>query len=43
LKIQTNSKSFLGMSNRKRRSCLMKKNRVKKSCDTVPLTRNLTS
>jgi hypothetical protein len=42
LKIQKNLKSFLGMSNRKRRSCLMKKSRVKKSCDTVPLTRNLT-
>jgi hypothetical protein len=38
-----NLKSFLGMSSGKRRSCLMKKTRVKKSRDTVPLTRNLTS
>ena len=38
LKSQKNSKSFLGMSNGTRRSCLMKKTRVKKSRDTVPLT-----
>ncbi len=37
LKIRKSSKSFLGMSNGKRRSCLMKKTRVKKSRDTVPL------
>jgi hypothetical protein len=37
LKSQKNLKSFLGMSNGTRRSCLMKKNRVKKSRDTVPL------
>ncbi len=37
LKSQKNSKSFLGMSNGTRRSCLMKKTRVKKSRDTVPL------
>ncbi len=37
LKSQQNLKCFLGMSNRTRRSCLMKKTRVKKPCDTVPL------
>jgi hypothetical protein len=35
--IRTNSKSFLGVSNGTKRRCLMKKNRVKKSRDTVPL------
>jgi hypothetical protein len=36
--IQKNSKSFLGMSNGTRRRCLMKKTRIKKSRDTVPLS-----
>jgi hypothetical protein len=35
--IRKNSKSFLGASNGTRRRCLMKKPRVKKSRDTVPL------
>jgi hypothetical protein len=41
LKSQKNSKSFLGMSNGTRRSCLLKKTRVKKSRDTVPLNQKL--
>ncbi len=36
--IRKNSKSFLGVSKETRRRCFMKKNRVKKSRDTVPLT-----
>ncbi len=35
--IQKNSKFFLGVSNETRRRWLIKKNRVKKSRDTVPL------
>jgi hypothetical protein len=35
--IRKNSKSFLGVSNGTRRRCLMKKTRVKKSRDTIPL------
>jgi hypothetical protein len=38
LNIQKNLKSFLGWSNGTRRKCLMKKTRVKKSRDTVPLS-----
>jgi hypothetical protein len=37
LNIRKNSKSFLGVSIGTRRRCLMKKTRVKKSRDTVPL------
>ncbi len=35
--IRKNLKSFLGVSNGTRRRCLMKKTRVKKSRDTIPL------
>ncbi len=38
--IRKNSKSFLGVSNGTRRRCLMKKTRVKKSRDTIPLKAN---
>jgi hypothetical protein len=37
--IRKNLKSFLGVSNGTRKKCLMKKTRVKKSRDTVPLSR----
>ncbi len=37
LNIRKNLKSFLGVFNGTRRRCLMKKTRVKKSCDTVPV------
>ncbi len=37
--IRKNSKTLLGVSNGTRRRCLMKKTRVKKSRDTVPLTK----
>ncbi len=37
LNIRKKLKSFLGLSNGTRRRCLMKKTRVKKSRDTIPL------
>ncbi len=38
LNIKKNLKSFLGVSGGTRRICMIKKTRVKKSRDTVPLT-----
>ncbi len=41
--IRKNSKSFLGVSKGTRRRCLMKKTRVKKSRDTIPLKYSFSS